>query len=32
MDVVSKRQVWVVGGIYVCSYHDVGVARMYGCG
>ena len=32
MGVVSRRWVWVMGGIYGCSYQDVGVVRMYRCG
>ena len=31
MGVVSRRWVWLVGGIYGCSY-QVGVVRMCGCG
>ena len=27
--VVSRRQVWLVGGIYGCGYLEVGVVRMY---
>ena len=30
--VVSRRQVWLVGGIYGCGYQEVGVVRMYRCG
>ena len=29
--VVSKRQLWLVGGIYGCGYHEVGVVRIYVC-
>ena len=31
VDVVSRRQVWLVGGIYGCGYQEVGVVRMYRC-
>ena len=30
--VVSRKQVWLVGGIYGCGYKEVGVVRMYRCG
>ena len=32
MVVVSRRWVWLVGGIYGCGYQEVGVVRMYRCG
>ena len=32
MGVVSRRHVWLVGGIYRCGYQEVGVVRMYRCG
>ena len=32
MGVVSRRQVWLVGGNYGCGYQEVGVIRMYRCG
>ena len=30
--VVSRRQLWLVRGIYGCGYQEVGVVKMYGCG
>ena len=27
--VISRRHVWLVGGIYGCCYQEVGVVRMY---
>ena len=32
MGVVSRRWVWLVGGMYGWDYQDVGVVRMYSCG
>ena len=26
--IVSRRQVWLVGGIYGCGYQEVGVVKM----
>ena len=31
MDIVNKRWVWLVGGIYACGYQEVGMVRMYRC-
>ena len=27
--VISRRQVWLVGGNYGCGYQEVGMIRMY---
>ena len=29
VSVVSRKWVWLVGGIYGCGYQKVGVVRMY---
>ena len=31
VDVVSRRRVLLVGGIYGCGYQEVGVVRIYSC-
>ena len=30
--VVSRRWVWLLSGIYVYGYKEVGVVRVYKCG
>ena len=29
---VSRRQVWLAGGMYGCGYQEVGVVGNYWCG
>ena len=30
--VVSRRRVWLAGGMYGCGYQEVGVVGIYWCG
>ena len=32
MGVVSRRRVWLAGGMYECGYQEVGVVGIYWCG
>ena len=32
MGVVSRRRVWLAGGMYGCGYPEVGVVGNYWCG
>ena len=32
MGLVSRRRVWLAGGMYGCGYQEVGVVGNYWCG